>query len=67
MAGDLDSVLLEALFLLQLVIAFGAWSGMLLASCSPTANTMTLPRESELNLRKQATVGDLFLLFPANS
>ena len=27
-------------FLLQLVIGFGAWSGMLLASCSSTANTM---------------------------
>ena len=33
-SGDLNKDLLAALFLLQLVIAFGAWAGMLLASCA---------------------------------
>ncbi|CAE7401963.1 yos-9 [Symbiodinium necroappetens] len=50
-ASDLDSVLLEALFLLQLVIAFGAWSGMLLASCFSSFTFVPFDRHLNKGLR----------------
>mmetsp|Transcript_18546 Transcript_18546/g.43612 ORF Transcript_18546/g.43612 Transcript_18546/m.43612 type:complete len:275 (+) Transcript_18546:64-888(+) len=49
--SDLDSVLLEALFLLQLVIGFGAWSGMLLASCFSSFTFVPFDRHLNKGLR----------------
>ncbi|CAE7409545.1 unnamed protein product [Symbiodinium pilosum] len=49
--SDLNKDLLAALFLLQLVIAFGAWAGMLLASCFSSFSFVPFDRHLHKGLR----------------